>query len=303
MKKIICFLMTVLIIFTLCACSDEPDEKQVGKDMEQILTQLFTSVQEGNQETFKTFFADHVVSMYDFKKGCDYVFDKYQGDLESVTFYSGGSTGKHIVPGEHICYASMTFDLKTSECEYRVCVEFYTKYESKYPDDPYKIRKMSLLAKLDDGSFEDDGLGFSQRYGIYYPGWLGVENIEGNESKLNDRLSIIYSEYDKAEIIKYFYVKNGEQHIDTFCLVDVGDRLDLRSVITYNGGATFDFISLVEDMQPLHDYSVTSIVGNRKISFYVSDKPLNASDFEEIIEYSHKKLNYWFGIKSIDCFD
>ena len=81
MKKIICFLMTVLIIFTLCACSDEPDEKQVGKDMEQILTQLFTSVQEGNQETFKTFFADHVVSMYDFKKGCDYVFDKYQGDL------------------------------------------------------------------------------------------------------------------------------------------------------------------------------------------------------------------------------
>lgn len=55
MKKIICFLMTVLIIVTLCACSDEPDEKQVGKDMEQILTQLFMSVQEGNQETFKTF--------------------------------------------------------------------------------------------------------------------------------------------------------------------------------------------------------------------------------------------------------
>ena len=79
--------------------------------------------------------------------------------------------------------------------------------------------------------------------------------------------------------------------------------MDLRSVITYNGGATFDFISLVEDMQPLHDYSVTSMVGNREISFYVSDKPLNASDFEEIIEYSHNKLNYWFAIKSIDCFD
>ena len=33
-KKSICFIMTALIILTLCACSDELDEKQVGKDME-----------------------------------------------------------------------------------------------------------------------------------------------------------------------------------------------------------------------------------------------------------------------------
>ena len=304
LRNFFCVLIAMLLIISFCSCSyDHFDEEKTGKEMEQILAQLFTSVQEGDRETFKTFFADHVISMYDFEKGCEYIFDKYQGNLESVTFLSGGHTGKHIVPGEQICYAYMTFGLKTTICEYKVCIEFYTKYESKYPDDPYKIRKMGLLEKLEDGNFEDAGLGLSQRYGIYYPGWLGVENTEENESKLNDRLSIIYSEYDKAEVIKYFYIKNGEDHIDTFCLVDTGDRLDLRSVITYNGGESFDFILLVEDMQVLHDYSVTSIVGDRKISFYVSDKQLNSSDFEETFEYSYNNLNYWFGIKSIDCFD
>ncbi len=271
--------------------------------MEQILTQLFSSVQEGDRETFKTFFADDAVSKYDFEKGCDYIFDKYQGELESVTFLSVGHTGKEFVPGEQILYALMTFGLKTSEREYEVVIEFYTQYESKYPNDPYKIRKMYLLNKSEDGSFEKVDSGISLRYGIYYPGWLSVENVEENKSKINDRLSVIYSEYDKAEIIKYFYIRTDEQHIDTFCLIDVGDRLDLRSIITYNGGMTFDLESLVEDLQIPHDYSVRSLAGDRKISFYVSDKQLNASEYEEIIEYSYNNLNYWFGIKSIDCFD
>jgi hypothetical protein len=186
--------------------------------------------------------------------------------------------------------------------EYKVVAEVYTHYESKYPNDPYKIRKFSLLKKLENGKYES-GVGTNLRYGIFYPGWLGVENIEGNESKLYDRLSVIYSEYDRVEIVTYFYVRDAEDHIDTFCLIDTGDRLDLRSVITYNGGLSFDFILLVEDMQIPYDYSVTSTVGDREISFYVSDKQLNSSEYKEVIEFSHGNLNYWFGIKSIDCFD
>ena len=301
LKKIISSAMALITSFSLFGCTSQFDEEKIGKDMEGILTQLFTSVQEGDKKTFKTFFADHVVELPDFEKGCDYVFDKYKGELVDVNFLSTTSTGKHIVPGEQICYAFMTFIAVTSEGEYLACVEFYTKYESKYPNDPYKIRKFGLFAKLDNGNFEDGGVG--QRYGIYYPEWLDVKKLEGNEGKLIDRLSILYNEYEQVEIIKYFYVRNGGQHIDTFCLIDIGDRLDLRSVITYNGGVSFDAKLLVEDVQILSDYSVISIVGNRKISFCVSDKRLNTSDYEEIIEYSHNNLNYWFGIKSIDCFD
>ena len=271
--------------------------------MEDDFCNSLISVQEGDKERFKNFFAEDATKQYDYATGRDYVFEKYQGELISVTMNGIGSTGTTFVPGETIHYAYLNAYVVTSEKEYMVCAEFYTHYESKYPDDLYKIRKFALLAKQDDGDYEDDGLGTNLRYGIFYPGWLGVENIEGNESKLYDRLSVIYSEYDRVEIVTYFYVRDAEDHIDTFCLIDTGDRLDLRSVITYNGGLSFDLILLVEDMQIPYDYSVTSTVGDRVISFYVSDKQLNSSEYKEVIEFSHGNLNYWFGIKSIDCFD
>ena len=184
MKKIICFLMTVLIIFTLCACSDELDEKQVGKDMEQVLTELFSAVQKQDKNSFISFFDDDVSAQLDFENGCQYVFDTYQGELVGVDFLSAGHTGKLFVQGEQICYAYMSFRIITSENEYEVCVEFYTQYESKYPNDPYKIRQFSIFPKLDDGSFipkESDGnfsedwIAFGQRHGIYYPGWRDEE--------------------------------------------------------------------------------------------------------------------------------
>ena len=172
-KKILGAIVALITLFSFFGCQfNGLDEEKIGADMEKTLYRLFNAVQNENREEFKAFFADHVVSLSDFEEGCNYVFDRYEGDLVSVKLRSSGHTGKHIVSGEHIYYSYMTFIVVTSENEYMVCVEFYTKYESKYSDDPYKIRKFSLLAKQDDGSFEDDGDGFSQRYGIYYPGWV-----------------------------------------------------------------------------------------------------------------------------------
>lgn len=119
------------------------------------------------------------------------------------------------------------------------------------------------------------------------------------EKDLNTAISTYYH---KAKFIKYFAVRDGEQHIDTFCLIDVGDRLDLASVVTYDGGETLDLIQIVEDVQILHDYYVKSAVGNRKITFCISDKQLNDSDYKDIIEYSRNNLNYWIGIKDISNF-
>ena len=182
LKKIISGIVAVLTSFSLFSCSfNQLDEDEIGKTMEEILTQLFMSVQEGDKNAFRTFFADHVIELPTFENGCNYIFDIYQGDLMSVSFQSAGHTGKQIVPGEHICYAYMSFIITTSKNEYEVCVEFYTKYESKYPNDPYKIKQISLFPKLSDGSFiprESDGnfskdwIDFAQD-GIYYPGWMG----------------------------------------------------------------------------------------------------------------------------------
>ena len=173
-KKFLSGIVALITSFNLVGCNSKLTDEEIGKAMEEILTQLFISVQEVDKETFKTFFADHVVAMSDFENGCSYVFDRYQGNLISVKFRSAGSSGTHFVPGEKISYAYMTFFVNTSEKEYMVCIEFYTHYQSKYPDGSYKIRKFSLLTKQDDGEFEDHN-GFNLRYGIYYPGWIDEE--------------------------------------------------------------------------------------------------------------------------------
>lgn len=171
MKKVLSSIIVIIIIlFSFVGCTPKLSDEEIGKAMEGVLTQLFTAVQNNDQEKFKTFFADHVVELPDFEKGCNYVFERYKGNLNSVNFYSAGHSGKHFRQKETISYSYMTFFVNTNEKEYMSCVEFYTKYESKYPDDSYKIRKFSLVEKQWNGDFEDFD-GFNLRYGVYYPGW------------------------------------------------------------------------------------------------------------------------------------
>ena len=70
--------------------------------------------------------------------------------------------------------------IAVDDCSTDNSLEILRKYESKYPNDPYKIRQFSIFPKLDDGSFipkESDGnfsedwIAFGGRHGIYYPGW------------------------------------------------------------------------------------------------------------------------------------
>ena len=116
-KRIFCVLMTIFLISTFTACSDKPDEEQAGKDMEQVLTELFSTVQEQDKNAFISFFDDDVSAQLDFENGCQYVFDTYQGELVGVDFRSAGHTGKLFVSGEQICYAYMSFRIITSENE------------------------------------------------------------------------------------------------------------------------------------------------------------------------------------------
>ena len=174
-KKFLSGAMALIASLNIIGCSDKLTDEEIGKAMETVLTQLFTAVQNNDKEGFKSFFADHVMELTDFDQGCDYVFEKYNGNLTNVKFRSGGHTGRDFVPGETIDYAYMTFFVNTNEKEYMACVEFYTKYESKYPVNSYKIRKFSLIEKQNNGDFEDFD-GFNLRYGIYYPGWTdGIE--------------------------------------------------------------------------------------------------------------------------------
>ena len=171
LKKVLCFLMTILIVSTFCACSDEPNEEKAGKDMEVVLSELFRTVQAQDQESFKTFFDGDILAQPDFEDGMNYVFSSYTGNVQSVTCKFPMAIETWFEPGERIYLAFTSFDIITNDNEYIVYVEFFTQYESKYPNSPYKIRIFKLLQKQE----WDNGENFtdcSQRLGIYYPGWL-----------------------------------------------------------------------------------------------------------------------------------
>ena len=170
LKRILCFLLTILIVAPLCACSDELNEEQIASDMEGILTELFGAVQAQDKEAFKAFFASEALNVSDFDDGWDYLLAQYKGDLLSIDCKLPMGIGTNFVPGERIHSAFTTFNIVTSENEYVAYIDFYTQYSSKYPEGSYKIRIFKLLTKqmLEDGeNFHDCSL----RYGIYFPGW------------------------------------------------------------------------------------------------------------------------------------
>ena len=155
-KKILGAIVALIILFSFFGCQfNGLDEEEIGADMEKTLYRLFNAVQNENREEFKAFFADHVVSLSDFEEGCNYVFDRYEGDLVSVKLRSSGHTGKHIVSGEHIYYSYMTFIVVTSENEYRKVMGengVYTLKSSGYVVLGNDITFISAYAGHGDGS-------------------------------------------------------------------------------------------------------------------------------------------------------
>ena len=115
----------------------------------------------------------------------------------------------------------------------------------------------------------------------------------------NDLRVAITKKYGNANYIKYFNLTDETQYIDTFCLVEHGDGLDLTSIVTYDGGESLDFIILIEDIQVPKDYSVKSAVSNNQIEFYISDEQLPTSKDKELIEFSFNNKNYWIEIQRI----
>ena len=178
LKKIVgSVIALVMLIISLCSCNyanlrgftdDQIDQDEASAQMKKILADLFDSVKNNDGQLFDTFFADHIISMPDFEKGKSCVFDTYKGDLINIECKLPMGTGDDITPGEHIFYAFTTFDIISSVGEYKAYIEFYTKDSGTQ----YKIRKFKLLEKQawDNGeSFND----CTQRYGVYYPGWIG----------------------------------------------------------------------------------------------------------------------------------
>lgn len=116
------------------------------------------------------------------------------------------------------------------------------------------------------------------------------------EKKLNNAIAKIYN---NANFIKYFNVKDGTQHIDSFCLIQYNDSLDLASIVTYDEGETSDIIILMEDLHINQSYCIKSAVSEYYIGFQIHTSEPKDSILYYIVEFTYNNKNYWFAIDYI----
>lgn len=115
----------------------------------------------------------------------------------------------------------------------------------------------------------------------------------------NDLKSAVSKNYNNATFVKYFNITDGSLHIDSFCLIEHENGLDLTSIVTYDNGETLDLVVLIENLQIPYDYSVKSAVTDNQIAFHISSEQQSTTSNNEIIEFTSDNKDYWIEITSI----
>lgn len=116
------------------------------------------------------------------------------------------------------------------------------------------------------------------------------------ENDLNDALS---DHYEQARFIRYFSTEYNGQYLDTLCIIDTTDGLDLASIVTYDGGETCDIIILKEDINIAKSYCIKSAVSDNYIGFRIFNSQISDGDFYYAIEFTYDDEKYWLGIDYI----
>lgn len=117
------------------------------------------------------------------------------------------------------------------------------------------------------------------------------------EIKLNDAVS---EAYENAEWLDYFNVRKDEEWVDSICIVQNGDQLDLTEVISSNEGETLDLAMVVENIQPDRYYCVKPPYGENYIGFVLSTQPPSGQNLYHVRAFEHGGRTYWLLVDYIE---
>ena len=123
------------------------------------------------------------------------------------------------------------------------------------------------------------------------------QEIDEYEEKLNDAIA---DNYVNAEALAHFNVKKNGEVIEHFCIVGIKDRIDITTVVTYDGGETSDLIKLQRKAQIGEYYCVKSEVSPYYIGFKIYDEKKSPDDFYHVVEFTHNGSKYWFVIDYVE---
>lgn len=136
-----------------------------------------------------------------------------------------------------------------------------------------------------------------------------TEYLDYIETKKNSQLQQEYEinlyntlsrYYENADFIQYFNVEVETKNIDTLCVVDTGNQLDLVSVVTYDGGETLDIIVLEKNIAISKPYCIKSAVSDYYIGFQIHTSEAKGNDFYYIVDFTYNNTKYWFIIDYIE---
>jgi hypothetical protein len=113
------------------------------------------------------------------------------------------------------------------------------------------------------------------------------------ENKLNDAVE---KNYNNAEFVEYFELKKNKEYIETLCIVETPEGMDLTTVVTYDGGETSDLLIIERNMEVGESYCKKSPVSDYYIGFAILENKPKAKTFYHLSKFNFKGSTYWIGI-------
>lgn len=127
--------------------------------------------------------------------------------------------------------------------------------------------------------------------------------FSGNIDKFTKKFSnALERSYEGAKVVKSFEVEKDGELIDVFCIVEYKGRFDLISFVSYEkikGRVEDTFVPLMTGINVPGTYFYLNENLGYQIQFEFTNKEIGGTDYEDVIEFTHKGVDYWFGIDYI----
>lgn len=154
MRKVIITFITLLLV--LCSCSvNETPVKKIDKDRDYANTQLnmlLEAIENNDRDSVESLFSKNtVLNTPTLEKSIDDLFEYFKGSVEACNDWGGPFADTTKEDGEVIQIMESSFDVKTTECDYRFAIKYVTQdtadadnigihslYIIKLSDDTYK---------------------------------------------------------------------------------------------------------------------------------------------------------------------
>ena len=117
------------------------------------------------------------------------------------------------------------------------------------------------------------------------------------EDKLSDAVS---RSYENGKFIKHFGVKKGKEYIETLCIVETPNGMDLTTVVTYDGGETSDLLIIKKNLEVEKSYCLKSPISDYYIGFTIYKNRPFGKDHYHLEKFEFNEDTYWICIDYIE---